>query len=189
MSRSAWAAALIVIASGACKKSSADQQPPTSAPSTNDTVQVPGAPPPSMKGASPATPAGGGTADRFKLKPEEGTLAITVPADAKAGAETTATIKVTPNTGYHVNVDYPIKLELTAPDGVKLAHATLVAGGHEKSKGDADALDETQLVLPVKMTAAAAGTYTVNGTFNFAVCDKDQCLAKKEQVAINLAAK
>jgi hypothetical protein len=127
--------------------------------------------------------------DRFKLKPEEGKLAIDSPADAKAGAEAIAKITVTPGSGYHVNTEYPIKLTLTSPAGVTLAKAEYIAGGHDKSKGDADALDEQQLVLAVKLTPAASGSYTINGNFKFAVCDKDQCLAKKETIAIAVAAK
>ena len=83
------------------------------------------------------------------------------------------------------------KLTLENAQGVTIAKAELKAGGHEKSKGDADVFDEKQLVFAVKMTPAAAGSYTVNGTFKFAVCDKagSTCLAKKEPIAIQLAAK
>jgi hypothetical protein len=127
--------------------------------------------------------------DRYRLKPEEGQLAIEPPADAKAGAESVAKITVTPGSGYHVNTEYPIKLTLTPPAGVALAKTSFVAGGHDKGKGDADALDEKQLAIAVKLTPAASGSYTVNGTFKFAVCDRDQCLAKKESIAITVAAK
>jgi len=96
---------------------------------------------------------------------------------------------VTPGRGYHVNTEYPIKLTLTQPDGLALAKATFVAGGHDNGKGDADALDEKQLAFAVKLTPAASGSYTINGSFKFAVCDKDQCLAKKETIAIAVAAK
>ena len=129
------------------------------------------------------------TDDRFRLKPNEGTLAVEAPADAKAGAETTAKITVTPGQGYHVNTEYPIKLTLESPPGVKLDKTEFKAGGHDGAKGDAVALDEHQLVLAVKMTADKSGSYTINGSFKFAVCDKDQCLAKKEPIAIAVAAK
>jgi hypothetical protein len=127
--------------------------------------------------------------ERLRLKPDEGTLAITPPADTAAGTEAVAKIVVTPKTGYHVNTEYPIKLTLDPPANVKLDKQELTAGGHDKAKGDAEALDETQLVLAIKMTPAQSGSYTINGTFKFAVCDKDQCLAKKEPIAIQIAAK
>ena len=139
------------------------------------------------KEAAPAKPAPAD--DRTRLKPEEGKLAIDPPADAKAGAEAIAKITVTPGAGYHVNTEYPTKLTLTAPDGVTLAKDKFIAGGHDKSRGDADALDEQRLAIAVKLTPAASGSYTINGNFKFAVCDKDQCLAKQETIAIAVAAK
>jgi hypothetical protein len=159
-------------------------------------VMVPGgegAPTMTMHGGSgdrggPAAPAKGAE-DPFKLKAEEGKLAIESPADAKAGAEATATIEVTPGEGYHVNTEFPIKLTLESPAGVSLAKAQFIAGGHDKSKGDAEFLDETRLSINVKLTAAQTGNYMINGTFKFAVCDKDSCLAKKETIAIAVAAK
>ena len=157
-----------------------------------DKVMVPGGdvPPPKMGvgGGETATGAPGG-ADSQKLAPDEGKLAIDAPADAKAGAEATAKITVTPGTGYHVNTEFPTKLTLTAPDGVTLAKTELKMGGPSKDKGDADVFEEQQLLLGVKLTAAKSGSYTINGTFKFAVCDKDSCRPKKETIAIQVAAK
>ena len=44
-------------------------------------------------------------------------------------------------------------------------------------------------MFAVKLTPAASGSYTINGTFKFAVCDHDQCLAKKETDRDQVAAK
>lgn len=164
----------------------------SAAPAAPEVIAAPMAPAMGAQPAGmPAAPAAAaaGDDDRFKLKPEEGNLAIDAPADAKAGAEAVAKITVTPGKGYHVNTEYPIKLTLTPQPGVALAKSELVAGGRVNGKGDADALDEKQLVLAVKLTPAASGSYTINGSFKFAVCDKDQCLAKKETIAIAVAAK
>ena len=188
--------ALLVTA--ACSKSAGNQDkvsaPPAPASgSTNaaaDVIAVPQAGTgPSMGKAPEAAKPAAGDDDRFKLKPEEGKLAIELPADAKAGSEAVAKIRVTPGAGYHVNTEYPVKLTLTPPAGVTLAKAEFVAGGHDKGKGDTDAFDDNQLALSVKLTPAASGSYTINGSFKFAVCDKDQCLAKKETIAIVVAAK
>ncbi|MBC7977484.1 MAG: hypothetical protein H7138_21120 [Myxococcales bacterium] len=187
--------ALLVTA--ACSKSAGNQDkvssPPPPPAGGADVIAVPQAGTGPSMGKAAAEPAAAkpstGDDDRFKLKPEEGKLAIEVPADAKAGAETTARITVTPGSGYHVNLEYPVKLTLTSPTGVTLAKSEFVAGGHDKGKGDADAFDDNQLALSVKLTPTASGSYTINGNFKFAVCDKDQCLAKKEQIAIVVAAK
>jgi hypothetical protein len=175
--------ALIVLVT-AC--SAGSQDAPASQPTTGggEKIAVPGG-----EGMAKGPAPGGGNDDRAKLHPAEGTLAIASPSDAKAGTESTATITVKPGAGYHVNTEYPIKLTLTATDGVAIAKTELAAGGHDKSKGDADAFDEQNLTFSVKLTPAKTGSYTVNGSFKFAVCDKDQCLPKREQIAIVVAAK
>ncbi len=135
------------------------------------------------------TPAGSGAVDpQLRLHAEEGTLAITPPADSKAGTEAVAKITLTPTAGYHVNTEFPIKLVLDPTTNVTIEKAELKAGG-SMAKGDADALDERQLVFAVKLTPAQSGNYTINGSFKFAVCTDKQCLPKKEPIAIQIAAK
>lgn len=133
----------------------------------------------------------GGNEERHKLLAEEGKLVIEPPADAKANSEAVVKVSVKPGDAYKVNTEFPTKLTLENAQGVTIAKAEFKAGGHDKAKGDADVFDEKELVFAVKMTPAAAGSYTVNGTFKFAVCDKagSTCLAKKETIAIQLAAK
>lgn len=188
--------ALSALCLAACSKSAANQDTGSNTTTTGGPkkIAVPtdeGMPPPGggMMPGSGATEMKGGGEDRFKLKPDEGKLAIDVPADAKAGAETVAKVTVTPAGGFHVNAEYPTKLTLTAPSGVTLAKAELVAGGMDKQKGDADQIDDNALIMSVKATAAQPGTYTINGVFKFAVCKADQCLAKKETIALQIAAK
>jgi len=184
--------ALCVIAS--CSKSAGNQDkvaspPPSPATGTSDVIPVPHGGP-SMGQPKEAAPASTPPADdRSRLQPQEGKLAIELPADAKAVAEAIAKVTVTPGAGYHVNTEYPTKLTLTPPQGVTLAKAEFTAGGHDSAKGDADALDEKQLAFAVKLTPTASGSYTINGNFKFAVCDKSQCLPKREAIAITVAAK
>lgn len=139
-------------------------------------------------GGDKGAAARGGADDSFRLKPEEGKLAVEAPADAKAGTEVTAKILVTPVGPYKINKEFPTKLTLETPTGVTIAKAQLTAGGHDQSKGDADAFEDKQLAFTVKLTPTS-GNHTINGTFKFAVCDKDTCLAKKEQISIAVAAK
>jgi hypothetical protein len=177
----------------ACSKSAGNQDKVSALPPASggqDVMAVPQGGPTMghpQEGA-PAQPSPADT-DRSRLKPEEGKLAIEPPADAKAGAEAVAKITVTPAAGFHVNTEYPTKLTLTSPSGMTLAKAEFVAGGHDKAKGDADQMDEKQLAFAVKLTPAASGSYTINGSFKFAVCDANQCLPKKETIAITVAAK
>lgn len=192
MSRLALVALVLLSGCTACTKAPASQE--SASKPTGDTGGA-------GKIAVPGDEAGGptkiaaemtkGGEARLKLQPEEGKLAIESPSDAKANAETTAKVSVTAGKEYKVNVEFPTKLILETTNGVTIAKAELKAGGHDKSKGDADVFDEQQLVFAVKVTPTAAGNHTINGTFKFAVCDKagSTCLAKKERIAIQLAAK
>ena len=100
-------------------------------------------------------------------------------------------VAITAADKYKVNIEFPSKLTLTSPSGVTLAKAEFKAGGHDKSKGDAEVFDDHQLQFLVKLTPADAGKFTINGSFEFAVCDKagSQCLPKKMPIAIQVAAK
>jgi hypothetical protein len=116
--------ALCVIA--ACSKSAGNQDkvaspPPSPSSGTSDVIPVPHGGP-SMGQPKEAVPASTPPADdRSRLQPQEGKLAIELPADAKAGAEAIAKVTVTPGAGYHVNTEYPTKLTLTPPQGMTLA--------------------------------------------------------------------
>ena len=118
---------------------------------------------------------------RFHVKPEEATLTIGS-ADGTAGSEATAAIKVVPAAGYHVSTEFPMKLTLTPPAGVKLAKTEL-------AKADADEFTEKSLALSVKATAEKAGSYEIKGCFKVGVCDKDSCHPKKQPITITVAAK
>ena len=193
-------AAIAVVAGCGKPAATADQGTKAVAIETVDRVEVPGtrgtsdqAPPTMKMGGSEGAlggPAPGGAVadDPFRLKPEEGTLAIVAPAEGPAGTEVVATVNVTPAGPYHINLEFPTKLELSGPAGVVIAKPKLTAGGHDKARGDADAFEDGKLTFTVRMTPQP-GAHTVSGTFKFAVCDKDTCLAKKEQISIAVAAK
>ncbi|HEY1553659.1 MAG TPA: hypothetical protein VGF94_02435 [Kofleriaceae bacterium] len=171
MSRLAVILALVTACS--CGSKSQDSAP---VPVTGGTekVSVPGTKGPIQ------TPVASADNPQFHLKPDEGTLTIDK-ASAKAGAEVTANVTVQPATGYHVSKEFPVKLTLTAPDGVTLAKAELVAA-------DASTFTEQQLAFAVKATAQKPGAYEITGTFKFGVCDKDSCHPKKQPITIQVAA-
>lgn len=197
-------AALATVLAVSCSKSAGSNKDSPKASGGPEVSAVPtGGPPPG--GPAGATAAGEPTgapkgegmqagapqADdpTFKLKPEEGQLSIEVPPDAKAGAETTAKVIVTPGPKFKINFEYPTKLTLTPPANVTIPKAELKAGGPSQVKGDAEKFEEKQLVFAVKLTPTASGSHTINGNFKFAVCDKDQCLVKRESISIQVAAK
>ena len=192
----------ILIGSAGCaacgngSKSPGDQGKAPANSSGEEKISVPGA-----KGAAADTgapganaqptgaPGGIGNADdpRFHLKPEEGSITVDK-AEGKAGAEATGALKLAPATGYHVATDYPIKLLLEAPAGVKVAKTELSAGGRNKDQGDASALSEQGLAFAIKATADKPGSYEIKGVFKFGICEKDSCHPKKQPITITVAA-
>jgi hypothetical protein len=190
MSRTIWLIPLLVVSCG----KSANKQGEDTAPATTghvDRIAVPiGDEGMATKGGATGSAATVQSDEaRFHLHPDEGTLTIDK-AEGKAGSELTSNIQVTPAGAYHVNVEYPSKLTLEPPAGVKLVKTELVAGGMDKSQGDAVAFSEKALSFAVKATADKAGTYDIKGTFKFAVCTNNntQCLAKKQPITVTVAA-
>lgn len=174
-------------------KSPGDQgKAPTATPGGEEKIAVPGATrgAPDPANAAPegaATSIGNADDPRFHLKPEEGTITVKA-AEAKAGAEVTAGLELAPGEGYHVATDYPIKLQLEAPDGVELAKTEFTAGGRNKVQGDAATLTEQALAFAIKATPDKAGSYEIKGVFKFGICEKDSCHPKKQPVTITVAA-
>lgn len=188
MSRFAFAALIALVASTGCVGCSKSRQEggttSGSPPATGGQVAVPG-------GDKAPETGGGEISPQFRLQPDEGKLTIEAPTDAKPGVEVAARIVLTPADKYKVNEEFPTKLSLETTKGVAIAKPVLKAGSSDKDKGDADVFSDKQLAFVVKLTPEQNGTYTVNGKFKFAVCDRagTQCLAKTEPIAIQVAAK
>lgn len=190
--------ALLIGSAGAAacgngSKSPGDQgKAPTTTPGGEEKIAVPGgtggAPDPGSAAAEGAAKSLGAADDpRFHLKPEEGKITVKQGA-GKAGAEATAGLELSPGEGYHVATDYPIKLQLEAPEGVTLAKTELTAGGRNKVQGDAATLTEQALAFAIKATPDKAGSYEIKGVFKFGICEKDSCHPKKQPVTITVAA-
>jgi hypothetical protein len=185
---------LALAAVGACKSAeSKGAPPPETTPGSGHVIAVPGAKGGSAAEIAPvATGSAAGSAagsaqpaavDDYDSKPDTSfNLAVNSPEGAAVGAETVAHVVVTPGSGYHVNKDYPIKLVLEAPPGVKVAKAELVTA-------DAARLSDSELRFDVKLSADKAGTYTVDGRFKFAVCTESTCDPKRKKIQFQLAVK
>lgn len=113
--------------------------------------------------------------DRFVLR-------IDPPADAAVGREGTITIAAVPQGPWHINLDFPTKLALSAPEGVTLAKAEL-------SKPDAAKLDDKSAEFAVKFTPSSAGDKSFTGEFKFAVCQDEACSPVTEKLAFKVAVK
>ncbi len=109
-------------------------------------------------------------------------LKATIPSNVTVGKEAVVAIKLTPKTGWHINKEFPTKLKITAPAGVKLAASTLSAKEAAKFTDDL-------AVFNVKINASAAGAKSFTGKFRFAMCTDSTCDPKSADIAFTLVAK
>jgi hypothetical protein len=181
MSRTIWVIPFLLAACSSCQKSAPAQDKDT-VPKA-EVVKLPGGDVGAPGGAKGGTPIASGST----LHADEGTLTIDK-AEGKVGSELVSNITVTPSSEFHVNTDFPTKITLEPPDGVKLMKTEYTAGGSSKSQGDASAFSEKAMAFAVKATADKPGSYEIKGTFKFAVCKVDQCFPKKQPITITVAA-
>jgi hypothetical protein len=105
-------------------------------------------------------------------------LAFEKPGALSAGQPGTVQVVLESKGGYHVNQDYPIRVDLKAPEGVKLSKASL-------AKPDAKAFSEQSARFDVGFTADK-GTHDVQATVDFAVCTAETCVPDQRTIAIAL---
>ncbi len=113
--------------------------------------------------------------DRFALR-------IEPPTDAAVGREGVVKVSAVPQGPWHINLDFPTKLTLSAPKDVTLAKAEL-------AKADAAAITEKSADFAVKFTPTAAGDKEFTGEFKFAVCQDEACSPVTEKVSFKVAVK
>jgi hypothetical protein len=154
------ASALLVGA--ACSKSEAPAPAPAPAPV---------APPPVAKEAPPGPSIEDNT---FKL-------ALVSEAQYTAGNPSTLRLVLEARGGYHVNQDYPIKVDLKAPPGVTLPKVSL-------GKSDAAEFGEKTARFEVPFTAPA-GEHELSADVDFAVCTPETCVPDQRKLAVKLAVK
>lgn len=120
-------------------------------------------------------------ADSVGASDKEYTLQID-PEEAKVGEESTVSIRVIPQGEWHMNLEYPTKLEVTAPEGTTVAKPKL-------AKTDAVKLDEQSAEFAIAFTPQEAGEKTFTGEFKFAVCQEEACVPKTEKLEFKVAVK
>lgn len=145
----------LLVALSACR-----DQPPTPAKD----------PPQARAVAAPATAPAAQPADAKLYQ-----LRVTPPAVAAVGGASTATISVTPRAPYKINLEYPMKLFVRAPQPITPATQTL-------GPADAATFSAEALLLRPSLTLPAAGTFAIEGELRFSVCTASQCELLREPV-------
>ncbi len=172
--------ALAVLAAPACAGSGGEQAKSDGAKAKpeagDDKVGEPGAPiagKPVEGEGKVATAPGGEPGDK------EYTLQIE-PGEAKVGEQSKVSIRVVPQGKWHMNLEYPTKLEINPPDGTTVAKPKL-------AKADAVKLDEQGCEFAVAFTPQEAGDKKFTGEFKFAVCEDETCVPKTETLEFEVA--
>ena len=80
---------------------------------------------------------------------------------------------------WHVNQEYPIRVDLAAPEGVALPKAELV-------KDDAEEFGEDQVRFLATVEPSAAGNHEVSCDVSFALCTEENCILERRTVAMQL---
>jgi hypothetical protein len=95
-----------------------------------------------------------------------------------SGQAGTVQLVLEPRGGYHVNQDYPIRVDLKAPAAVKLSKGSL-------TKEDAVQIAEAGASFDVSFSAEP-GTHELLATVDFAVCTKETCVPDQRTLAVAL---
>jgi hypothetical protein len=170
MHRSTLRFAFVLASLCACGSSEDGAQPAKTEPAGPASAQAPAVQ------AAPAAPKGPAPA-----KIEEPMFRLAAEGDAHYGADQDAKFKVTLTAlgGYHVNQDYPIRIELTAPDQVKLKKPTL-------GRPDAASFGEQSASFEVPFSAAK-GEHEVSALVDFAVCTAETCVPDQRRLGLKLS--
>lgn len=91
-----------------------------------------------------------------------------------AGKPSTVRLVLEARGGYHVNQDYPIRVDLRAPAAVKLTKATL-------EKADAAQFGEESARFDVGFSAEP-GAHELLADVDFAVCTKETCVPESAHI-------
>ena len=108
-------------------------------------------------------------------------ITLAVPGKVGKGAQGTVTLEVVPKKGWKLNKEFPTKLTVNEPAGVKVV---------KKEQTVADAVsfaEKSGARWSVDFQADSAGDKAFTGLFKFAVCTDVSCDPKKEQLAFNVA--
>lgn len=147
----------IVATSIACRKSE-DASPVLTARSTTEIA--------SSKSASATSPS---------AKPY--TLEIKAPETAALNQTISTLIRLVPKAPYKVNMEYPIKLELSSDAKSAVTPNTIVMKSDRAEK-----IDASEVILRPEFTVTGSGAHTFSGTFKFSVCTEAQCEIKEQSL-------
>lgn len=96
----------------------------------------------------------------------------------KAGERAAVQLTLEARGGYHVNQEYPIRVEVKAPPGVTLEKASL-------ERADAAQFGEQSARFELPFSGEA-GTHELTASVDFAVCTAETCVPDQRTLALPL---
>lgn len=112
-----------------------------------------------------------------RIDTETFALELTAPASTSPGEPVPITIALEGRGGHHVNLEYPLRIELGAGHGASLDKGALAAT-------DAAELNEERARFETRARWSAAGRQWLAARVQFAVCTPDTCVPRDEALAI-----
>jgi hypothetical protein len=106
-------------------------------------------------------------------------LALEGAPDYAVGKSAQVRVVLTALGGYHVNPDYPIRVDLEGPATLRWAKPSL-------GKADAAEFGEHAARFEAGFTAEQPGTHEVKARLDFAVCTKETCVPDQRTVALKV---
>jgi hypothetical protein len=104
-------------------------------------------------------------------------LELAAPANASAAEPTLFSITLEGRAGFHVSLEYPLRIELGGGERVVLCKATLAAA-------DARELSEDRARFETEARWSGTGPQWLAARVQFAVCTPDSCVPREESLAI-----
>lgn len=165
----------------ACK----NQPPPAAEASAEPT---PAAPPVAAAAAAPAAAPGNAepaaaapvtAASKYSEAPFD--VVIQPKGAYSSGQAGAAEIVISAKPPFHANDKYPYKFKLNEAPGLKFANLVV--------DKDAVKVEKTTATLSVPFTPESAGKHTISGKLFFSVCNEDQCLVEKRDLALDIDTK
>jgi hypothetical protein len=135
-------------------------------------------------GSGGAPPAAGARVDGDNYS-----LEMTAPP-CTAGAECTATVRLTARGEYHINENYPYKFKAADAPGVEyLGKDAGGKGVFSKAAGDFKQDGEKVGVMTLRFKAASKGSVTVGGQYKMSVCSAQNCQLETKELSLAIAVK
>lgn len=108
------------------------------------------------------------------------TVTLASPAQVGKGAQGTVVLEVTPKKGWKLNKEFPTKLTVAEPAGVRVSKK-------EQTVADAVTFADQAGRWQVQFQADSSGAKDFTGVLKFAVCTDTSCDPKKEELAWKVA--